>query len=227
MLNQLTGDLRLGCDVETVDRPGERYRLELGDGSWLAADAVVLATPAFVTRRLVRPLASRAADLLNQIRYVSTGTISLAYRQADLASAPAGFGLVVPRSEGRPINAITWSSSKFDYRAPEGMELLRVFFGGSRSPQSMALDDTELIAMVRSELRELLGVRASPLFSRIYRWQRSNPQYDVGHLQRVMAIEEALPGGLYVTGSAYRGVGIPDCVKQARETARLVGEYLA
>jgi oxygen-dependent protoporphyrinogen oxidase len=226
LVGRLVGDLRLDCAVEAVERIDGQYGLVLSDGSLLVADAIVLATPAFVTSQLVRSLASRAADLLESIRYVSTGTVSLAYRQSDMASAPAGFGLVVPRSEGRPINAVTWSSSKFAHRAPDGMELLRVFFGGSRSPQSMALDDKELVAMVRGELGELLGVSASPLFSRIYRWHRSNPQYDVGHLQRVSAIEEALPQGLFVTGSPYRGVGIPDCVKQGKETAVLVAEYL-
>ncbi len=151
---------------------------------------------------------------------MSTGTVSLAYRAEDIARARAGgFGLVVPMSEKRPINAVTFSSIKFDGRAPRGYVLLRVFFGGSRSPQSMALDDAALLTTVPGELAALLGIDAEPLFHRIYRWPRSNPQYDVGHLDRVAEIERALPPGLYVTGSPYKGVGLPDCVKQAQETA--------
>jgi oxygen-dependent protoporphyrinogen oxidase len=157
---------------------------------------------------------------------VSTGTISLAYRSSDVVNPLKGYGLVIPMSERRPINAVTLSSVKFAHRAPDGHLLLRVFFGGSRSPQSMELDDDELSAMVRRELDALLGIRAEPLFQRIYRWRRSNPQYDVGHLERMAAIAAALPAGLHVTGSAYRGVGIPDCVKQGQEAAAQVAERI-
>ena len=120
-------------------------------------------------------------------------------------------------SERRPINAITLNSVKFAHRAPDGHLLLRAFFGGSRSPQSMELDDATLHATVRHELGALLGIAAEPLFHRIYRWHHSNPQYDVGHLERIAAIECSLPPGIHVAGSAYRGVGIPDCVKSAQD----------
>jgi oxygen-dependent protoporphyrinogen oxidase len=99
---------------------------------------------------------------------------------------------------------------------------MRAFFGGSRSPQSMALDDDVLLTVVRKELKAILGIEAPPLFRRIYRWHRANPQYDVGHLDRVDAIDDALPDGIFVTGSPYRGVGMPDCVHQAQQTATRV-----
>ncbi|HAJ38818.1 MAG TPA: protoporphyrinogen oxidase, partial [Chloroflexi bacterium] len=108
------------------------------------ASQVILATPAFVTGALLRPLAPDAADLLDGIRYVSTGTISLAFRSADAPNPLNGYGLVIPMSERRPINAITLNSVKFAQRAPDGHLLLRAFFGGSRSPQSMELDDSAL-----------------------------------------------------------------------------------
>jgi len=117
------------------------------------------------------------------------------------------------------VNAITWSSLKFEHRAPEDHALLRVFFGGSRSPRSMTLDDDTLLASVRAQLQEFMGIEAPPLFHRIYRWDRSNAQYDVGHLDRVTALETMLPLGLHLTGSPYRGVGLPDCIKQGQETA--------
>ena len=221
---QLTGELRTGAEVVAVEPAGDEYRLQLADGSALTARQVVLATPAFAAATLLRPLTPAAADLLDSIRYVSTGTISLAYRSSDVVNPLKGYGLVIPMSERRPINAVTLSSVKFTHRAPDGRLLLRVFFGGSRSPQSMDLNDDELYAMVRRELDTLLGIRAEPLFQRIYRWRRSNPQYDVGHLERIAAITAALPSGIVVTGSAYRGVGIPDCVKQGQETAAQVAE---
>ncbi len=219
---QPAATLRAGARVTGLT-PGNRWTVELAGGDSLMADAVVLACPAFVAAALVHPFASEAASRLAAIRYVGTGTVSLAYRAADITAAKAGgFGLVVPVSEKRPINAVTFSSIKFDHRAPAGCVLLRVFFGGSRSPQSMDLDDARLLATVRAELAALLNIRGEPLFHRIYRWPRSNPQYDVGHLEQVAALEHALPAGIFVTGSPYKGVGLPDCVKQAQETASAV-----
>jgi oxygen-dependent protoporphyrinogen oxidase len=227
LVARLTGDLRLNTAVDSIVKaPDGGYRLHLGDGSTLDARAVVLATPTWVAAGLLRDLAPQAAALLDAVRYVSTGTISLAYRTEQMARPLKGFGLVVPSSEKRPINAITWSSAKFAHRAPDNYALLRVFFGGSRSPQSMDLDDEALLAMVRGELRAFLGIEADPLFHRIYRWRNGNPQYDVGHLERVAAVEAALPPSLYVTGSPYRGVGIPDCVKQGQDTAQVVEQLI-
>jgi oxygen-dependent protoporphyrinogen oxidase len=217
---RLMGARRLNATAEGLRREaGGRYTLTLRGGERLDADAVILAVPAYVAARLVADLAPAAAAGLEAIRYVSTGTVSLGYRAADVPHPLNGFGLVIPRSEGRPINAITWTSTKFERRAPAGHELLRVFFGGSRHPEMVAVPDDELLQVVGRELRQILGLEARPLFNRIYRWHRANPQYDVGHLDRVAAIEAALPEGLFVTGSPYRGIGVPDCVHQAQETA--------
>jgi protoporphyrinogen/coproporphyrinogen III oxidase len=227
--SRLEGDCRLNTAVQHIERQTDgRYALSLDGGSRLTADAVVLAVPAYVAARLVRPLAPEAAADLDQIRYVSTGTLSLAFRREEVGHPLNGFGLVIPRSEGRAVNAVTWTSTKFERRAPSGAALLRVFFGGSRRPEMMARSDEELLAVIRAELKQLMGIDATPLFHRIYRWYEANPQYDVGHLERVAAIETALPPGLYVTGSPYRGIGIPDCVHQAQQTAaRLVREMAA
>ena len=130
---------------------------------------------------------------------------------------------MIPAVERRQINAVSVASRKFDGRAPEGWTLLRVFFGGWRSPQSMDLDDAALLAVVRTELHHLLGVSSPPAWHRIHRWPAGSPQYDVGHLERAEAIEETLPVGIHVTDSPYRGVGTPDVIHQARQTAdRLV-----
>ncbi len=223
---QLTGDLWLQTRILRLERTAQGgYRLHPSDGAYIDASAVILAVPAFVARQIVAGVAPEVAQHLAGIRYVSTGTLSLAYRTADIRRPLAGFGLVVPASERRPINAVTWSSLKFDQRAPEGHALLRVFFGGSRSPQSMDLDDETLLATVQAQLRDLLDIETAPRFHRIYRWRLSNAQYDVGHLERVAALETALPDGLYLTGSAFRGVGLPDCIKQSRDTAERVAGY--
>jgi len=223
---KLNGDLRLDTSVTEVREVDGRLSLKLNNGQRLVADAVVLAIPAYCAAGLIKDVAPEAATGLDAIRYVSTGTISLAFRRQDV-DLPEGFGLVIPRSEQRLINAVTITSTKFDHRAPDDHVLLRVFFGGSRRPEMMDVDDDQLLALVLAELDAVLGVDAQPLFRRIYRWRRANPQYDVGHLERVEAIEKALPARLYVTGSPYRGIGIPDCVHQGQLTAEQIASDLA
>jgi oxygen-dependent protoporphyrinogen oxidase len=228
LVPRLTGDLRLDTRVIDIHAdPDGGYRLITNHEDVLYADAVVLTTPAYAAAGLIGKLAPEAATLLSEIRYVGTGTVSLAFRATDVKKPLDGLGLVVPKGENRPINAITISSTKFSHRAPAGTVLLRVFFGGSRSPASMDYDDARLLGMVRDELRDILGIDAAPIFERIYRWPRANPQYDVGHLERVAHIEAALPQGLHVTGGAYRGVGMPDCVYQSRCTVDLVLNQVA
>lgn len=211
--------------IERIDHvSGEQqpFRLPLTDQLTSTSDVVVLTTPSGTAADLVQRLAPEAAAGLSQIRYVSTGTISLAYMREDIQHPLNGFGVVIPRSENRLINAITWVSTKFDHRAPNGYALLRVFFGGSRRPEIMAKSDTELTQIARSELEALMGITAEPVFERIYRWQDATPQYDKGHLELVDRIEAALPDDLYVAGSPYRGIGIPDCVHQAQQTAEKI-----
>ena len=232
LVPRLTGDLRFNTGVDALAQAetpeGQTfYRLTLSDGSTLDAAQVILATPTFASAELLRPTAPAAADLLDSIRYVSTGTISLGYRKDEVNHPLNGFGIVIPRSEKRPINAITWSSTKFDHRAPAGHVLIRVFFGGSRTPEMVDRSDEDLYDIARRELHALMGVTATPVVHRIYRWRNATPQYDVGHLERVAAIEAALPPNVTVTGSPYRGIGIPDCVHQGLETAEQVFKALA
>ncbi len=227
LLPHLTGDLRLGTAVHAIKKKANGYQLSLNNKETLTADVVLLAVPAFVAAKLIKPFSQAVADDFNRIRYVSTGTVSLAFRRDEIGHPLNGFGLVIPRSEKRRVNAITWSSTKFNNRAPDGFALLRVFFGGSRTPEMMSAADEDLLATVSAELESLMGVTAEPLFHRIFRWHKSNPQYDVGHLDRVARIEAALPPGLWVTGSPYRGVGVPDCVHQAQQTAVRVIEELS
>lgn len=225
LLARLEGDCRLNTAVQSIHALDDGYELILNDGRRLTAAAVILAVPAYIAARLLAGAAPGAATLLNRIRYVSTGTLSLGYRRDQVSHPLNGFGLVIPRSEGRAVNAVTWSSTKFNGRAPDEHVLLRVFFGGSRHPEMMELGDEELLATARRDLETMMGLYAEPLFHRIYRWHQANPQYDLGHLERVDAIEAQLPPGLYVSGSPYRGIGIPDCVHQAQQTvSRLVEE---
>lgn len=227
LVPKLTGDLRLNTAVTSIQQAtNNQYMVELNDATPIEADVVIMTTPASLAANLLGQIAPDAIQPLNKIRYVSTGTVSLAFKETEIPELLDGFGLVIPSRENRPINAITISSTKFDHRAPEGHVLLRVFFGGSRSPGSMHLDDEALLHMLRAELRSILGIEAEPLFHRIYRWWNANPQYDLGHLERVDHIEAALPAGIYLTGSSYRGVGMPDCVHQSKQVVeRITSEF--
>ena len=223
LVARLSGDVRTKAMVQAIKgQENGAYWIRLENGERIEADAVLITTPAPIAADLIRPFAADAADLLASIRYLSSGTISLAYRVEDVKRPIDGFGVVIPPSEKRPINAITITSEKFDQRAPADHVLLRVFFGGSRSPATMALSDDDLLALVRSELKAILGIEAAPLLHRIYRWWNANPQYDLGHLERIAALEAALPEGIYLTGSAYRGVGLPDCIQQAQQNAQKI-----
>ncbi len=214
------GQVRTGRAVVEIRPLAEKgYRITDSAGQVLDVDAVIFATPAFVTASLVSGFANNLSQALNSIRYVSTGTVSLAYRQSDFRDALKGVGFIVPRKENRKILACTMTSIKFFNRAPDGTVLLRCFVGGPGRESALDRSDDEIIADVRSEMNALLGVDAEPLFARLFRWPKGNPQYDVGHLDRVRQMHAMCPPGLFLTGSAYEGVGIPDCVHQGQQAA--------
>jgi protoporphyrinogen/coproporphyrinogen III oxidase len=215
----VTAEIRLHSAVQSLARHDGGYRLHLADGEIVEADGVVLAVPAAAATALLRPLAEAAANTLESLRTVSSGVIYLAYKRDQIAHPMDGFGAVTPIAEGRNFNALTWVTSKFQNRAPEGHSLIRLFFGGARSPHMMERDDAEIAEAARQELRDLMGLDALPLFHRIFRWWNAQPQYDVGHLERMATIESALPPNIRLAGTAYHGVGIPDCVQQARRVA--------
>jgi oxygen-dependent protoporphyrinogen oxidase len=219
--------LRLGQSVQRVTPYGndaarpQGYAVHLDDATSLPAEAVVFATPAPITAGLVEGFHPKLATALRAIPYVSSATISMAYRRRDVSHPLDGFGFLVGKHEGRRIMAATWTSTKFSHRAPADGVLIRSFVGGSGREELVMRDDAALIQLVREELAAILGITAAPLLARVYRWERANPQYLVGHLERVDAMEQLLASypGLLLTGSAYRGVGVPDCIHQGIQTA--------
>jgi oxygen-dependent protoporphyrinogen oxidase len=228
LVARLEGDLRLRTEVSGVVQNADGgYDVNLRDGSQLHADAIILACPAAISARILRESVPDAADLLASIDSSGIGSVYLGYRRGDVPHPLDGAGVVIPTSEGRRIDGMTWVSSKWPARAPEGIALLRVFFGGPATRETLDLDDATLLALVREELGTILGVQAAPLFQRVFRVRDGYPRYTVGHLERVEAIERALPAGLYVTGASYRGVGVPDCVRQGQEAASHVLSALA
>ncbi len=220
--------LTAGRRVVNLCRRESGWSVGLEDGREIAARAVVLATPSAVTASLVDRFDAGLAERLRTFRQASMATVSLAYRVSDIPPAPRGFGFFVPRRERRAVLAGSWTSIKFDQRAPEGFTLLRIFLGGEggeRNPKSvLELDDEALIPAVREDLGALLGLAARPVLTSLTRWPQGYPQYDVGHRSRVQDLEAALPPGLLVAGSAYHGVGLPDCIRSGTEAAKRILE---
>jgi oxygen-dependent protoporphyrinogen oxidase len=216
------GRVFMGCKVTSLAPRAEGgYRLTAG-GEALDFDAVILAAPAAVAAGLVAPFAAELGKALAAIRSLSTATVSLAYRALD-AGRLEGSGYLAPRREGRPVSACTISSNKFAGRAPEGMVLVRCFVGGPGQEEMVFKEDEELVQIARGEVGALFGVRAEPVLARVFRWVEANPQYEVGHLERVAEIRRLCAEwpGLAVAGCAYEGVGVPDCVRQGEEAAEL------
>ncbi len=228
--SRLEGDLRPGCTVTGISPTPTGFEVTLDGAEPITTDGVVLAIPAYSAAKLVEPFDADLAHKLRQIRYASTGNISLGYRRADVTGRELdGFGFMVPRSEGRPIAACTWTSTKFDHRAADEDILLRVFIGGDGRSDQIAYSDEALLKLARRQIAEIMGITAEPVIHKIFRWPRGNPQYDVGHLERVEAIEQqaARTPGLHLTGSPYRGIGLPDCVKSALSTVdALLGQLV-
>lgn len=222
------GALRLNAPVSRVEASrDEGYRVEMEAGPALAARAVILATPAFVTARLLRGMDEGLARRCDEVRYASTATVVLGFPRSAVAHPLDGSGFVVPRLERTGILAASWLSSKWPNRAPEDRVLMRAFVGGARDPEAFERSDAELVSHSLGALTPLLGISAPPILARVYRWTRASAQHEVGHLDRMAAIDRALGGhpGLFVTGSGFRGVGIPDCVGDGRATAGRVAAW--
>ncbi len=216
-------DFRLGRRVaELTPREPVGWRIGLSGGESLEAEAVALAVPSWQAAPLVAGVDGPLADLLETIPWVSSATVTSAWERSQVGHPLDASGFVVARGEGRSITACTWSSVKFPGRAPAGRVLLRAFVGGAKQQSLLEQPDEAIAKMVQSDLGEVMGLAGEPLFVRVHRWPKAMPQYTMGHLQRVEAIEAACERhpGLALAGSSYRGLGIPDCINQGRQAAR-------
>jgi oxygen-dependent protoporphyrinogen oxidase len=230
---QIAGaDLRLKTTVARVlPASGENddYLVELADGQTLQVQAVILATPAYVSGDLLVGMDAGLASQLDEIEYVSTATISLGYRKSDLARPLDGYGYVIPREEGRKALACTWTSTKFPHRAPAEHALLRVFVGRAGQEAQLPWDEEGLLEVAKEELRLTLGITADPVIERVYIWERAMPQYNLGHPERLERIQARLRDwpGLALAGNGYDGIGIPDCIHSGEEAAKGILASLA
>jgi oxygen-dependent protoporphyrinogen oxidase len=227
---QLTGITILrGTAAESVRRLGDGYRVEVSGGGRCEFDSLIVTTPAHETARLVATLDAGMQELLGLIPFASTVVIHLAYRRAEVTHPLDGYGYLIPSVERSDLVACTWSSQKWEGRAPDDFVLLRLFAGRFGRRDLLGRADEELFDLARDELSATLGIKAVPVLQRLHRWDLGMPQYTVGHVRRADAISARAAGfpGLFLAGSSYGGVGIPQCVQSgARAAADSLG-YLA
>jgi protoporphyrinogen/coproporphyrinogen III oxidase len=227
--SRLGGRARLRAPVEAVRRKGAGYDVVLRDGTSLAAGAVVAALPAPRAATLFSSWNADLSNALEEIPYAPVAVVCLGYPRDRVGHPLDGFGFLVPRSEGlRTLGAI-WVSSIFPEHSPEGSVSLRVLLGGARDPEVVGLSEGDLRSLVLAEVGRVLGIRGEPVAWRVYRYPVGIPQYNIGHEKRLRRIDgwlRSLPG-LFLTGNAYRGVGINDCVVEAGRVAEEVLTFLA
>jgi oxygen-dependent protoporphyrinogen oxidase len=214
-------DVRLGIEVEALRRAGDRYVLQLSDGSELAADAVVLTTPAFVTAPLLADLAPDAAEAAAEVPYVDSASVTLLYPREALTRELDGTGFLVPADDDLLLVGCSWLATKWPHLADPSTVLLRAMVGRYGDRRFVDMDDEELVARVHADLVRTMGMSVAPVEAQVQRWPRAMPQYTVGHQGRLDRISRALRElpGVHVMGAACTGVGVASCVGQAGRTA--------
>ncbi len=214
----------LSKELSLIEKQEAGYRLIFKDGGKEDFDAVVLSTPSYVTRDILRDMDFELSNMLSTIDWSSSATVNLAYKKEDIKVSLKGFGFIVPKIENRRINACTYSSIKWSYRAPEGYLLLRSFVGGGHHEDIVNLDDNEIVKIVLEEMKDIVGIDAKPVFTKVYRWIKGMPKYTVGHLERINHIFNRLKNhkNLYLIGCSYKGIGIGDCVKSGFDAAESI-----
>ena len=208
------GDIQCNSPVTTVIRePDDRFtvRSSHGDGQF---DAVILAAPVHVQAQLLEEIAPNASAAMSAIPQVSSAVVMLGYKESATAKAPGNYGYLSPRAEKRPVKAITWMSSKWDGRAPDGHFLVRGFLGRAGDQDVLNATDDQLIQHVRAEIARIANINGEPVLTRVVRMNAASPQYTLGHLDRVAAIKQDIASvpGLEIAGNMLHGVGIPDAI---------------
>jgi|SRR5581483_5539744 len=226
IISELPASALLTCaPVQAIQRDETGWIVSAGMQSD-QFDAVVLALPGPAAANVLELVSKDLAAELGAIEYSSSITVGLGYNAEVRHSLPPGFGFLVPRSEHKRLLAATFVHNKFPHRAPKDRALLRCFFAGRSAENVWPLSDEQIVGTVQNELQQIIGLRATPLFARVYKWKSAMAQYSVGHLERLDRIEhlrQQCPG-LALAGNSYRGIGVPDCVRSGRQAAMLLAE---
>jgi len=226
--NNLGQRLKTNKKVLSVDRKNNTYTIYMSDSSSIEAESVMVASPAHVTAEIVKDMDKQLSVSLNEIYYPSISVVCLGFKRAHIHHPLDGFGFLIPNREKRKILGTLWDSSIFPNRAPDGYVLLRSMVGGARMSDLAMEPDDVLVQIVLEELRDIMGVKAAPDFMRVYRHEKGIPQYFPGHEKRLESVFEKASKykGFYLTGNAYRGIGVNDCIENSYNLAeRVMKEY--
>jgi oxygen-dependent protoporphyrinogen oxidase len=217
----------MGTEASSIKRRGDAWRVELSRIDSIDADAVIVTASSARAAGLLDGVDKELGDTLAEIPCSSTAVIHLGFRQDDVGHELDGYGYLIPRIEGSDLLACTWSSSKWEGRAPSGMILLRLYAGRYGGSDILRKGDQDLTALAVAELRDTMGITALPIFSRVFRWPDAMPQYTLGHPVRMRKIEKRRTtlGSIFLAGASYEGVGIPDCIESGFRAAREAMEY--
>jgi oxygen-dependent protoporphyrinogen oxidase len=215
--------LVLNSPVNRIEQTGHGFSIYTEEGSEIHADAIVAATPAYVAAELLSTVSAELADELAAVEYVSTATVSLAYRKKDVPSLK-GYGYIIPHNEDSKALACTWTSTKWAGRAPEEYALLRVFVGRIQDAEQLPEEESVLIQMAKDELRQTMGIEIEPEHTWVFRWDAAMPQYNLGHPERLDRIEAILEDfdHLALVGNGYYGIGMPDCINSGIQAAEKI-----
>jgi oxygen-dependent protoporphyrinogen oxidase len=218
--------IRTGAVVRSLTRNGDGFTIGLDSGETVSAPKVIVAAPGPKIAPALQGLLPEVSRTLAAVPFASSATVLLGYRRADVAHSLDGYGMVVPRGEGLRTTALSFVSTKFAHRAPEGHVLLRAFLGGVRDPGVLDLTDEEMVQAVERDMTPILGLKGRPSVTRVFRWPGGTPQLEVGHLERMRAVESAVAEvpGLHLTGAGIWSTGIPDSVADATRVAVAAAE---
>jgi oxygen-dependent protoporphyrinogen oxidase len=222
--------IRTGAEVGRIIPSAAGYEIQLGNDESVPADAVIVATPSFVAAQLLEALNPEAARHLYRIQYASVAVAVLIYHGGSDALPASGSGFLVPSRDRRVLSACTWYSKKWGRSAPaDGRLVLRCFVGRSGRDASLALDDEDLIGLIDAEVRAAIGLEDALGTWKVFRWDRGLPHYSVGHLRLLEQVDAAMAPhpGIVLAGAAYRGSGLPDCVRQGEEAAACAVNFVS
>jgi oxygen-dependent protoporphyrinogen oxidase len=210
--------IHLNQKVMRIEKEEQGYKVYLESGKTLRTQNLILAIPPPTIASLF-PKTSNLQKAISPFLCSSTATVFLAFPKKAIALKYDGLGFVCTRTLDHKILACTWASNKFSFRSPEDIFLMRCFLGGEGKEEVIDQSEEEMVKICQGELKNLMNIQADPLFSRVYKWSKRSPRYGVGQLERLKKLEESLRDypNLHIIGNAYRGVGIPDCIRMAKE----------
>lgn len=216
---QYSDSIRMGVGVGSISKKDNLFSLSLSDGKSLTAKQVIVAVPANYAAAITKGLSRELSDCLASIPYAPIAVVCLGYDRSQIGVDLNGFGFLVPAKEKLGILGSIWTSSIFEARAPQRKVQLRTMVGGDGDHESAAMSEAELLEVVRRDLGQVMKISGEPEMVKVYRWKFGIPQFRIGHSEIVDRLERELRtiGDLHITGNAYYGIGLNDCIKQSHK----------